>query len=104
MHSLSTEGNKSPYQLLFEGLSCHSVSIPELIDSSNMPDQIDIQSNDAVHVPNNTFEPCPILTSLLLFINPLSYSTENGRDIFIHAINICGQHLINECSHCLLSN
>lgn len=100
MHSLSTEGNKSPYQLFFEGMCAHSASLPEINDTSNTPDQIDIQSNEPVQVPNNTFRPCAILTSLLLSINPLSSSNENGKDIFIHAINLCGQHLRNECSHC----
>lgn len=113
MHSLSTEGSKTPYQLFFEGLNCHvphdlgdsSNTTPDQIDrqsnsSDNTPDQVDLQSNDPVHVPMNSFEPCPILLSLMLSLDPLSASNKNGKDLFTQAINLCGQHLQNGCSQC----
>lgn len=97
MHPLSTEGSKTPYQLFFEGLSFYSNGVPHLAGSSDAsPDQIELQSNDPVQVPANSFEPCPVLMSLLLSIDPLA--SNNHTDLFKQAITLCGQHLQSGCS------
>ena len=101
IHPLSTEGSKSPYQLFYEGLSVlqdqDDVDMP--MPSAEDP-EIELQSNDPVNVPSNHFEPCSILQSLLLSIDPLSVCNDYGKNLFRQSIEICGQHLQNTCLHC----
>ena len=102
-HQLSSEGSKTPYQLFFEGLTFQlgtdtehpNASVPSMV--CNMPD---IQSNDPVSVPYNSFKPCPILFSLFLSVDPLAPSITNGKELYCRAINLCDQHLQNGCLTC----
>ena len=50
MHSLSTEGNKTPYQLFFEGLRCDNTSTH---DAGNASNHIELESNDPVCITTN---------------------------------------------------
>ena len=100
-HQLSTEGSKTPYQLFYEGISYQIQNSTGHLNAADMPSvPIDIQSNDPVRVPRNCFKPCPILSSLLFSVNPLSSATDHGKELFREAIRICGQHLSCGCSNC----
>ena len=94
-------GSKIPYQLFFEGL-LHQLENKDdhsnIVVPHDMP--IDIHSNDQVCVPTKFFKPCPVLFSVLLSVNPLAPSIENGKELFRTAINLCGQHLQIGCSTC----
>lgn len=103
-HSLSTEGSKTPYQLFLEGT--HYIDAGDNAGAVNIPQDsqtVQLCSNDAVSVPCNLFVPCPVLCALLLSVDPLGASTEQGKDLYSHAINICGGHLQSPCSICTTS-
>jgi len=100
-HAISTEGNKTPYQLLIEGLghvtTMHDYHVRPLdggveIDLSEM-------TTEHVQVPRLTFTPCANLYQQLLHIAPMQ-STNNVKVLFKAAIETVGEHLLTHCSQC----
>lgn len=89
-----------PYQLFFEGLTYQLGTDAEQSSSGAACIMPDIQSNDPVSVPSNSFKPCPLLFSLLLSVDPLAPCINNGKELYCRAITLCGQHLQNGCSTC----
>ena len=99
-HQLSSEGSKTPYQLFFEGLTYQFGTDTEQSSSAAACIMPDIQSNDPVSVPSNSFKPCPLLFSLLLSVDPQAPCINNGKELYRRAITLCGQHLQNGCLTC----
>lgn len=76
-HSLSSEGNMSPYQLFTVGLLCAGT------DCHNQPHNsiadVDIDSTgEHVSVPRIKFTPCALLLQHIHAINPLQHCLDNG--------------------------
>ena len=104
-HALSSEGNKTPYQLFFEGLHHalnHSDYSLGLTDEAANLDVSEL-TGDHVHVPRISFVPCSGLLLNMSVINPLQSCSDNGIAIYNHAIQITGQHLANGCNQCSVS-
>ena len=101
-HSLSTEGNRSPYQLFVEVLSVenrHGDRPPSTVERSNTEDLNDLE---AVVVPQNRFTPCEAMYSCLRqsVINPLSNSSDFGKSLYYQAVGCVGFHLQFGCVDC----
>lgn len=101
-HPLSTEGSKTPYQLFYEGLSCH---LSEFEDNSSqfvppLTQSLLDELNDPVTVPTNTFKPCSTLLADLEQVDPLASSHKHGKELYKAVITLCGQHLQTGCSNC----
>ena len=80
-HSMSSEGNMSPYQMFFEGLSVMEHS-DALQTSSNSGQAID--TPDRVEVPRISFKPCNGLLFLLhSSVQPLSACDDFGNLSFM---------------------
>ena len=94
-HQLSSEGSKTPYQLFFEGISFQLEADTEHSNAAVECAIPDIQCNDPVSVPGNSFKPCPVLFSLLLSVDPQAQSSNYGKEHYYRAVNLCGQHLQN---------
>lgn len=97
-HGLSSEGNKTPYQLYLEGLQfieTSSTSSIQHTDGSN----VNIETPDRVTVPRLRFEPCLVLQQELASINSLQPCNDNGVSMFTNTLHIAGQHL-QQCSDC----
>ena len=98
-HGLSSEGNMSPYQLFFEGLS-HTDT---LLDSTTNAD-IDVSSllGEHVAVPRIRFSPC---SQLLQDFNSLQVSpNSNNVDLYKAAIHSAGEHLNTGCDQCVIDS
>ena len=97
-HALSSEGNMTPYQLLFEGLnhvvSNYDYSVPGDIDVSQLV-------GEHVHVPRLSFVPCSSLAHNLHSIDPLQICSDHGKMLYTQAIQTAGQHLSSGCSQCV---
>ena len=98
-HALSTEGNKTPYQLFFEGLNHECGSA--IASSGNTDTDIDL-TQDRVSIPRVKFVPCPSLQHQLCIINPLQSCSGNGGTLYIRAIQAAGQHLSSHCTLCVI--
>lgn len=103
-HSMSTEGNMSPYQMFFEGLSAIQTDSSSAVNSPHMNTgsanhTIDIPNR--VEVPRNTFVPCSILLTQLSIVQPLHVSTDFGKSFYYEVIQIVGRHLESGCSNCI---
>ena len=96
-HPLSTEGNRTPYQLFFEGM-LHT-NEQQLHNAANV-DTSDLEG-ERVSVPRIKFIPCSLLEQSFQTINPLEQSDDNGRGLFVHVLHIAGQHLNATCSQCI---
>ena len=103
-HSLSSEGNMSPIQLFFEGLGASGIS-----DSTDAEESSGTEVNNSslvpsdtsmVETPTNKFQPCALLMLRLTAIDPLTTSTDFGRQLYCQCICIVGQHLQSVCSDC----
>ncbi len=105
-HSLSSEGNMTPYQLFAEGIKSAtelniltSTSV-ECVQSGEQ-DEVHVMSNEPVAVHEVAFSPC---TSLVLqlqqTIYPLQSSPDNGKDLYLNKIRLIGGHLLTDCVHC----
>ena len=66
--AISTEGNMTPYQLLFEGLN---PMVQNHVGSAHVDIDVSELTGDHVHVPRVSFIPCPSLTRNLSAIDPL---------------------------------
>ncbi len=96
-HPLSTEGNRTPYQLFFEGML--QTSEQELGTTANV-DTSDVEG-ERVSVPRIKFIPCSILKQSFQTINPLEEAEDNGRGLFVDVLHTTGQHLNATCSQCI---
>ena len=101
-HALSSEGNKTPLQLMFEGLIHPSNEAASGVDTNT---DVDVSqfTGDRVAVPRNHFAPCASLQQDLCSIDPLQFCGDNGVSFYVSAIELCGIHLSSRCSHCSLS-
>ncbi len=107
-HSLSTEGNRTPYQLFVEGI----VLVQDELTSATLPPcPIPRQSQStasntsatAVEVPLNTFRACPVLTAALDSVDPLQTCSDQGASLYRSAIQIAGNHLASNCPLCIFA-
>ena len=82
-HKLSTEGNRTPYQLFFEGMLYRS---NERNASQRMPEESYLSTlvDTHIQVPSNRFVPCQLLEASLLSINIQQDSQDNGQTLYIH--------------------
>ena len=102
-HSVSTEGNQTPYQMFLLGLmpSLSNSNSDSDSDSEEGSEPLDLQSNDAVSVPRCSFNPCPRLQQEFTnSVDPLSPCRNHGRSLFLTAIRLCGNHLTQGCDNC----
>ena len=104
-HKLSTEGNKTPLQLFFEGLYLVSqqTDVDTISDQTDSPDtsgDIQLTSNEEIIVPSNSYQPCSALLAQLHTINPVQHSESFGKDLYYSAIRTCGGHLEQGCVNC----
>lgn len=101
-HGLSSEGNMTPLQLFFEGLTY----TPNASDSSLNIDNIDVSSlmGEHVAVPRICFSPCLQLLQDLSFINPLQDCPNNGIDLYKTAVHRAGDHLMLGCDQCVMNS
>ena len=105
-HPLSTEGNRTPYQLFFEGML--QTSEQELGTTANV-DTSDVEGErkenvyqcQELSVPRIKFIPCSILKQSFQTINPLEEAEDNGRGLFVDVLHTTGQHLNATCSQCI---
>lgn len=98
-HSLSSEGNMTPYQLFFLGvhhnIAHNAANVVTLdVDTSGI-------EGKRVIVPRIKFVSCPSLVQLLSSVNPLRASQDNGRDVFITVLHVAGQDLSVPCNECV---
>lgn len=100
-HPLSTEGNMSPLQLFVEGLAqAESPPSQDLSSSSNLPSE----EPDTVQVPSNKFVPCDELyTELQQSVDPLAQCNDFGKEFYLRATRIVGEHLRAVCTTCQLN-
>lgn len=96
-HSLSTAGNLTPNQLLFEGSNYLGVSTPDNVLLSACTADVSAMSNKRVAVPRINFQPCSLLAGQLTTINTSLRCQDNGC---IQCIHIVGQHLTIGCNDC----
>lgn len=78
MHTLSTEGNMSPFM---EGINAAQTSNHVATDNQAPYSSLDIDElvADRVQVPTRTFEPCSDQLSQLALINPLTSGDDFGK-------------------------
>ena len=98
-HALSSEGNKSPLQLFFEG-SMHTFSAPDYRETGTPDVDVSILTSDRIEVPRIAFMPCLSLQQALSTIDPLQSLGDNGLSLYLRAIEVCGSHLSSECTQC----
>ena len=105
-HPLSSCGNFTPNQLFVRGAIEYNITpqLPQNLmpatQSGNPPTPQNHQSSNHVAVPQNIFQPCNVAVQQLSVINPLAVSDSFGRDIYMQAIYVLGNHL-RHCTHCL---
>lgn len=100
-HTLSSEGNMTPYQLFYEGMN-HIVTNNDYSLESNVGSNVDIDtSGEHVTVPRMKFVPCASLLQDLSSINQLQSSPDNGTGLYNNVIQKAGQHLCTTCSQCV---
>ena len=99
-HSLSTENNRSPYQLFFLGsYNCTSHATLPIIPTAPLPSSLRVTQH--VTVPRSKFEPCTaLLNTLAQHIDPSQDRDDFGRGLYLTAVQIVGQHLLQNCSLC----
>ena len=103
-HSLSTENNMSPYQILFldspttTPLQALPTGLPPALPSS-------FRTTQHVLVPRSKFVPCGALAlNLTQHINPTEDRDDFGRGLYLSATRIVEQHLLQNCFMCGLSD
>ena len=106
-HSLSSEHNHTPYQLMLLGLRDRpSQAQLSFTSSAAQPLPPHLTTTQHVEVPRSNFNPCSSLLSQLgQNVNPLEECSDFGRGLYITAVRIVGQHLqsVNNCN-CELVN
>lgn len=100
-HALSTEGSRTPYQLLMEGLDHVTTTYNYPVGALDGGLDIDLSelTSDHIQVPRLLFTPCSTLQQQLVHINPLQ-STTDVKDLYRRAVETVGQHLLSNCSQC----
>lgn len=105
-HSLSTEGNVSPLQLMIEGLCVSGQDLPSQSCEID-PDRLDSTPPPhatLVEVPTNNYIPCDrLLTNLTTTLQPTAPCTDFGREFYCMCIQLVGQHLQNSCNSCKIN-
>ena len=100
-HKLSSEANRTPYQLFLEGmlytLSYNSSSEP-VLDDRNLSEVV----GNHVQVPCNVFSPCQVLFNSISLIDVLQDCSDNGKMLYVSTIQIIGNHLSLGCSACVV--
>jgi hypothetical protein len=105
-HNISTEGNKTPYQLYFEGLSHMSSNhhfTPGLTITADSLVNIPVMQieDDRLNIPRISFQPCMLLYQHISVVSAI-FQNSNTTDqaTYNNIIEIVGHHLINECFDC----
>lgn len=100
-HPISTEGNLTPNQLFLHGALENNMFpqqphglFGQVSNTSNTP-------SNHIEVPRIVFQPCTVLCIQILTVNPLGPSNDFGCDIYLTAVNIIGQHLLQGCNDCI---
>ena len=99
-HSLSTENNRSPYQLFLLGAQNETVDDTTLIyPTAPLPSSLHVTQH--VAIPRSKFVPCTALLRILTQnINPLQQCDDFGYGLYLEAVQIVQQHLLLSCSAC----
>ena len=97
-HTLSTEGNKSPYHLFFEGMQ-HEANTNNSLGQADPSIDVSELTHNHVAVPRIKFTPCSLLERRLQNINPLQPCSDKGVHLYTRAIEI---HLGAQCNQCSL--
>lgn len=99
-HSISSEGSRTPYQLLVEGLSQIVNDHGYEIGGLNNECDIDVSelTNEHVQVPRLSFSPCHELSQQLEPLKTLVIS--NAKSSYIRSVETVGQHLMLRCLQC----
>lgn len=90
----------TPYQLLFEGLNY--MVLNDDLGGTHADVDVSELTRDHVHLPTIAFIPCSSLLQNLTGINPLQSSSDNGKTMYLQAIQMAGQHLSAGCSQCVV--
>ena len=101
-HSLSSEGNFSPYQLFYEG-STHSGDYDLDVSLSSASVSMLTAATEAVEVSRMAFTPCPAMMNLLSTVNPMQQCQDHGKMLYIQCVQLSGQHLQSNCTECIHS-
>ena len=83
-HSLSSEHNHTPYQLMLLGLrNCPSQAQLSFTSSAAQPLSPHLSTTQHVEVPRSNFNPCySLLSQLGRNVNPLQECSDFGRDLY----------------------
>lgn len=94
-HSLSTEHNQTPYQLMLLGLESSESPIAQHGDvGTSQPLPHHLNTTQHVQVPRSKFLPCStLLGELAASINPLELSHDFGQALYVATTRIVGQHI-----------
>ena len=83
-HALSSEGNMTPNQLLFEGLN-HVIQISDYtVTVPSLDEDIDVSQLTGEHVivPRISFVPCTVLAHDFHSIDPLLECSDHGKMLY----------------------
>ena len=99
-HALSSEGNKTPYQLFTDGLEHMERTHDYTVGSLDVGLDIDVSqlTSEHIDVTRISFKPCSDLQSQLILIDPLESS--GLKVLYKRTIEIVGQHLVTNCTQC----
>ena len=93
-HSVSTEHNQTPYQMIITGYINSPFVQQDSIPPQNNVLPLSLYTTQHVQVPRSKFVPCStLLAQLNQNINCLEDCSDFGRSLYIAAIEIVGQHL-----------
>ena len=95
-HAISTECNATPEQLFLTSL-LESPQVESDSESSDT-DYNTIASNEAVPVPQCSFQPCNQLQGNIR--ETLQNCPDDAKLQYLAQINVCGQHLRTYCNDC----
>ncbi len=82
-HDLSSEGNVTPYQLLFEGLIGNSDNSTAPFHPSTSVDLLERPHGEHVCIPRHSFVPCVSLLQDLHGVNPLESCSDQDRGLIV---------------------
>ena len=97
-HSLSSEGNKTPYQLFFEGMAymttVHHFNPGVSTDISSIQAEV-----ERISVPRILFQPCILLLMQIALCLAVHSDDHCGKTVYGDIIEQAGQHLLHGCSN-----
>ena len=103
-HSLSTEQNFTPFQLMLMGLQAHPSRAncpPTVIQQLPNPPSLTVTQH--ILIPQDKFIPCQLLsTELSRNISPLDNSANFGKDLYCRTISLVAQHLQQGSCNCTI--